>query len=315
MLWRIESHQYVHTTLRASALTTHRLALCHRVHALRDENEALKAQVTLLSKIGGESSSGSNSEAAVGATGLRPSPFASEANCLRICLAAELSQLEGLVEQTRLQSHIEREELALRCEQLGTALEQRVLLAERTQHEAVAVARRQSADAVAQLEAQLEELSEPMASRDALADAYGVDAELAHADMQLREATAKAERESVTSRRLRDDLERMQRQHADELHLYEQRAEAARAEAAQSAQALQASESAIAQLQAQLARLSEGFNKQVEEVLSLESRLDKQKTASVDKAMARSWVVNFVEQRDSAHGDELLKLMAEWWEV
>ena len=190
-----------------------------------------------------------------------------------------------------------------------------LLLAERTQHEAVAVARRQSADAVAQLEAQLEELSEQMASRDALADAYGVDAELAHADMQLREATAKAERESVTSRRLRDDLERMQRQHADELHLYEQRAEAARAEAAQSAQALQASESAIAQLQAQLARLSEGFNKQVEEVLSLESRLDKQKTASVDKAMARSWVVNFVEQRDSAHGDELLKLMAEWWEV
>jgi hypothetical protein len=290
----------------------------HRVHTLREENEALKAQVVLLSKIGESSSS---SDASAG-TALRVSLMAtaesvrsSESRCLCACLATELSQLEGLVERTRLQSNIEREELALRCEQLGTALEQRVLLAERTQHDAVAAARRQSAEAVAQLEAQLEELSEQMASRDALADAYGVDAELAHADMQRREATAKAERESAISSRLRDELERVQRQHADELRLCEQRAEAAYAEAAQSARALQASEAAVSQLQAQLARLSEGFNKQVEEVLSLEARLEKQKTASVDKAMARSWVVNFVEQRSSAHGDELLKMMADWWEV
>lgn len=295
--------------------------LFDEVKSLRMENADLKAQVSLLAEIGKNNSPESatavaalldpTSKVAIVAEQKR----AGELHCLLACLACEISSLEQLVENTRLQGNVEREELALRCEQLGTALEQRVLLAERTQLQAVAAARRQSADAVASLEAELEALNEQMASREALADAYGHDAELAQAELRLREATAIAERERATSSRLREELERMRREHADELRLCEQRNEAAQAEAAQSQIALRARDGVVTQLQGQLARLSEGFNKQVEEVLSLQARLEKAQTGSVDKATARSWIVNFVEQGTGTHGDELLRIMADWWEV
>ena len=56
----------------------------------------------------------------------------------------------------------------------------------------------------------------------------------------------------------------------------------------------------------------------MEEALSLQQQLDSAKAAarsSVDKAVARSWIVNFVEcEASDARRDELLLLMAEWWD-
>ena len=37
-------------------------------------------------------------------------------------------------------------------------------------------------------------------------------------------------------------------------------------------------------------------------------------SGNADKAIARSWVVNYVESGNSARGEEMLRLMAEWWE-
>ena len=291
------------------------------VRELREENAALKAHVTLLSQLGVEGGGNKLAEhaaattaALLGTTTSKAPPESDHMSCIIQCLGAELASLEAQVERTRLHASIEREELAMRCDELGRALEQRVLLAERTQQQAVAEARQASADAVADLEDQLASLTEEMASREALVDAYGADAELERANLQVLEAQALGEREAQSAGRLRDELDRIRVSHADDLRLVEQRVEDGRAEAARAAQAAKASESVIESLQSQLVRLSEGFNKQVEEVLRLEKRLERSKAGSVDKATARSWVVNFVENGSGAHGVELLQIMAEWWE-
>ena len=46
----------------------------------------------------------------------------------------------------------------------------------------------------------------------------------------------------------------------------------------------------------------------------MQKRLDLAKASHVEKAVARSWVVNYVEAGAGPHGEELLQLMAEWWE-
>ena len=85
---------------------------------------------------------GSGVDLSIGeSSGARPPMLSQPSSEVRVvlgCLGTELEQLEGAVERTRLQGAIEREELAVRCDELGRALEQRVLLAERMQHEAVA---------------------------------------------------------------------------------------------------------------------------------------------------------------------------------
>jgi multidrug efflux pump subunit AcrA (membrane-fusion protein) len=88
----------------------------------------------------------------------------------------------------------------------------------------------------------------------------------------------------------------------------------AEASLASQQQSTAAHESVVRALQGQLVRLSEGFNKQVEEVFALQQQLQAAKASSVDKAIARSWVVNYVESGNTARGDEMLQLMAEWWD-
>ena len=269
--------------------------LLEEVESLREENGALRAQVKLLSHIGG--------------------PVVDpRQEAMLTCLSTEVAHLEQTVERARLRGTLEREELAMRCDELGRALEQRILQAERVQHEAEAAARHQSADTIANLEEQLAVAVEDLARREALADAYGADAELEEAEARVHEARAVSEREAEQARALRDEMERLRASHAEELQGAARRAEQSQAEAAEAAKTLQAKESVVASLQAQLVRLSEGFNKQVEEVYALQGKLEQSKATSIDKALARSWVVNFVEQGRGAHGDALLQLMADWWE-
>ena len=235
------------------------------------------------------------------------------------CLASELRTLEAVAETTRVQGHVEREELALRCEELGRALEQRVLQAERAQHEAVEDARRASRQQVEALEEQLAWLAEEQAQRDALDDgAYGEHAKLEAAEQRAAELRYRCDKYEAERGMLQRDLDAERAKHAEELRRAERTAAEHLAESESRLRQVQSAQTVRAQLEAQLVRLSEGFNKQVEEVLAVQRKLDQTKAQSVDKATARSWIVNLVEAtqqggRGAGHAAELLGLMSEWW--
>ena len=270
------------------------------IHRLREENESLKARA----------------RPAAGATEQQRDADPAALAVVRQCLSGELAKVEASAERGRVQEAMAREELALRCEELGRALEQRVLQAEQAQHAAVAAAQQQSAAAVAALEEQLAVLSEEAAQREALADAYGADREVAEAEQRAMEAHVRAEHKEAELARLRRERDVERDEHAAALRREERKREAAEAAAAAAEQRVATSEGAARQLEGQLVRLSEGFNKQVEECCALQERLRAAKAAAVDKATARSWLVTFVEKggAGSEHGEEMLRLMAAWWE-
>lgn len=96
-----------------------------------------------------------------------------------------------------------------------------------------------------------------------------------------------------------------------------QQAAADEAEAALAAAEAKAERAEVArrQMEAQLVRLSEGFNRQVEEVAELHTKVERARAAArgmVEKEVARSWIVNFVE--NTGRRGELLRLMASWWD-
>ena len=288
------------------------------VDALREENAALKAQVAILSNV---SVDGSAPPAAAPTIATAASLAASAStDATARCLATELRHLEAAVDAARLQGHVEREELALRCEELGRALEQRVLQAERAQHEAVEQARHASRQQVEALEEQLAWLAEEQAQREALdGGTYGAAAKLGAAEEReatLRYRCDKYEAERAALERERD-AERAR--HADELRQAERAAVEHAAESEERLHKVETAQRVQAQLESQLVRLSEGFNKQVEEVLSVQRTLERTRETTVDKATARSWVVNYVEASQQrgrgggGHAGELLGLMADWW--
>ena len=283
------------------------------LHRLRSENGALKTQVSMLSELrGGLPLPGSSGHGAADTA----ATVDEISDVIRRCLGAELARIEASAECGRLQEAMAREELAMRCQELGSALEQRVLQAEQSQHAAVAVAQQQSAAAIAALEEQLAAMTEDAARREALADAYGADAEVAEAEQKAVEALARCEHKEIEVERLRRELDDVRDEHATALRASERTREIAEATAAEAAGRIKAAEAATRQLEEQIVRLSDGFNKQVEEVVSLQERLRAARASTVDKATARSWVVNFVENRSrsSPQGEEILRLMAEWWD-
>ena len=289
------------------------------VQRLRGENAELRAQIGILSRGGactvadyaeeGNEVSTEREEVLVHALA------ESESNALvtRTCLASELSRIETSAESGRLIEAAAREELALRCEELGRALEQRVLQAEQRQHAAVAAAQQQSAAAVAALEEQLAAVTDEAAQRAALAETFSSDAELAEAERRAMEAMARCEHKEEELRRLRVELHELRDEHASQLRVAERRAEDAEAAAAATASKHVACEAMVRQMEGQLVRLSEGFNKQVEEVIALQHERSELRASTVDKAAARSWVVTFVEKSSGDHREELLRLMADWW--
>lgn len=280
--------------------------LLDEISTLREENAALKAQVSILSNVPDQQD---------GSTPAARSQLEAEKSCLLTMFRAEVALLEDSAECARVQGDQRIAELAMRCDELGRVLDQRLLLAEQQSEQASAMARQHSAEAVARLEEQVEELSEALAQRDALAADYGAESELADAEQRAVDASLRSERKAAECDALREELSDLQRKHTDELHAVRQEAEKATADAANAARSVATSESVVSQLQAQLVRLSEGFNKQVEEVLAVRQELEQTRQATVDKATARGWVVNYVEASNSSssHGDELLRLMAEWW--
>lgn len=313
-------------------------AVVDEVHRLREENANLKRQVTMLTNLrpsdepnstplaqhdGGDSGAddgdaeGSGGVAADagngGAAGARGSGGAPAEASLR-CLVHEVSLLEAAAEQGRMRASVEREALAMRCDELGHALEQRVLQAERTQQAAVAAARQANADTIAQLEEQLATMAEAAARRDALDEEYGTEAELGAVEQRVVEAVARLERSESAASALRDELSAERAAHAGKLERAAEEEARVRAEADELRGQASALQSTNRQLEAQLVRLSEGFNKQVEEVLALQATLQEQRARCVEKAVARGWVVTYVEQGSGPHADEILRMLAEWWD-
>ena len=292
------------------------------VHRLREENAQLRTQVGMLCTGGAAPAPERPATQAEQQEQLQRQQQQEEilavadarADVTCACLASELARLEASAERGRLQEAMAREELAMRCEELGRALEQRVLQAEQKQAAAVAAAQQQSAAAVAALEEQLTAMTEEAARREALAEAYGADSELAEAERRAIEAVARCEHKAAQVERLHAELEEAHKQHATQLGNVEAKAAEATAAAAGVAQQLAAKDDTLRQMEGQLVRLSEGFNKQVEEVVALQRALKNAKTSTVDKAMARSWLVTYVEAGGGEHGEELLQLMAESWE-
>ena len=312
------------------------------VHALREENAALKKQVAILSSLDANGTTPPAARAAAAAAAAAVAAASANVGSsssddvettTRCCLAAEVKSLEGAIDLVRLQGSVEREELALRCEELGRALEQRVLQAERAQHDAVAQARQSSRAQVDALEEQLAQLAEELAQKEALSELYGASAHQAAAAELAAQWEHKFDRSERECARLRQELETERAEHGEALAAAEAKAAEHAAEAESRKSAVAGAASVKAQLESQLVRLSEGFNKQVEEVLAVQKVLQATRESTVDKASARSWVVNFVEATthggagigggsggsslagsSSSHAAELLNLMAEWWE-
>ena len=111
------------------------------------------------------------------------------------------------------------------------------------------------------------------------------------------------------------ELGAARRQHEPKLRRESSRADEAEAALAAAEAKAARAEVARRQMEAQLVRLSEGFNRQVEEVAELHTKVERARAAArgmVEKEVARSWIVNFVE--NTGRRGELLRLMASWWE-
>ena len=287
--------------------------IVEELHRLREENAALRTQVGMLSDIGASGGAKCNGSASPNDSDATTSHDLEHAAAVT-CLATELRRVEASAEHGRVSEAVAREELAMRCQELGSALEQRVLQAEQAQQAAVAAAQQQSAASVAALEEQLAAMADEAARREALADVWGTDTELAEAEQRTLAAVAQCEHKAAEVARLQQELGDLKAAHASEQRSAEERACEAEAAAAEAKARLAAHDGVVHSLEGQLVRLSEGFNKQVEEVITLQQQLHTAKAATVDKAVARSWIVNYVESGNSARGEEMLRLMAEWWQ-
>ena len=292
------------------------------VDVLREENAALREQAKFLGSVSLPAVSDLMADTAVREPAATSSDDALQcAEATRRSISLELLRTElGCCEEAAVRSELQlcldREALAVRCNELGRALEERAHSAEQAAASAATAARQAAAATVAALEEQVVELSEEAARRDALADEYSESAELRQAQERVLELRTTCEVQAAEVRRLRDELAEARRAAEAARACAEARAEAAaEAEAAAAARGAE-SEAVIVSQQAQLSRLSEGFNNQVEESLAARRQLDASSAEKVDKAVARSWIVNYVEtarEHDGARRD-LLRLMSEWWE-
>lgn len=219
---------------------------------------------------------------------------------------AEDAVLRGALEQEATRSH---------CNDLTVALQEQAAISQRQQAAAVADSRQQMAAALGEMEEQVLRMQEELARRDALQDDFGSEAELAEQARQVAEWAARCRLKEAEVARLRDEGEAAQRQFEPQLR--RQRARADEAEAALAAAQKQISAQAAVQrhMEAQVVRLSEAFNRQVEERDEVQAGLEasrREQHQMVEKGVARSWIINFVENVDHRH--EFLQLMANWWE-
>jgi hypothetical protein len=131
---------------------------------------------------------------------------------------------------------------------------------------------------------------------------------------------ARAELAQAESAQLRAKLGEQREQHAPALAAARADADAAAARADALARELDGVRANGAAVEGQISRLSTALQLHVAEADELSAKLADarlQLRGSVDRQVARSWVVNFVENYapGSAAGHELLEMMAGWWEM
>ena len=161
-------------------------------------------------------------------------------------------------------------------------------------------------------------MSEPqdeIARRDAMVDEYGAESERLEVQAERGAWVAKVELLEQQLATTKTELGAARRQHEPKLRRESSRADEAEAALAAAEAKAERAEVARRQMEAQLVRLSEGFNRQVEEVAELHTKVERARAAArgmVEKEVARSWIVNFVE--NTGRRGELLRLMASWWD-
>ena len=233
----------------------------------------------------------------------------------RALLGAELRAAENALAAESARAAAEVEPLRARCDEQAVLLEEQAEFAMQAQRSARASARQQAAAACAALEEQVSELQDEIARRDAMVDEYGAESERLEVQAERGAWVAKVELLEQQLATTKTELGAARRQHEPKLRRESSRADEAEAALAAAEAKAERAEVARRQMEAQLVRLSEGFNRQVEEVAELHTKVERARAAArgmVEKEVARSWIVNFVE--NTGRRGELLRLMASWWD-
>lgn len=246
-----------------------------------------------------------------------------EASARRVisrCFAAELRGAEATAETSLLEALVLLEAVRTRCGELEAQLQAQAVDAQRATQAAIAAARAQAHRRTAELEEALGTAQEELARREAALDAGfyggGSEEELDSERRRRAEWMAKCELVQATVAALRAEITTLRASHEPELRSARLRAEAAEASLSSLESRLLSAEASRAQAERQVERLSADFNAQTAELETASARArraeDKLSRHYVDKASARQWVVNFLE--NEASRPELLRLMASWWD-
>eukprot|EP00967_Tisochrysis_lutea_P134262 scaffold236865_cov27-Tisochrysis_lutea.AAC.1 len=236
------------------------------------------------------------------------------------CLAAELKVLEEVNDMGRLEALVLLEGVRARCGELEHQLHLQAADAQRTSMAAVAAARMQAHQQVAELEEALGIAQEELARKDAALDSglyeAGTEEELEAERRRRAEWMAKCEVLQATVSKLQSDVSAMRESHEPELKQAHRRLEEAEKLRTKIEARLRTAEATRVQAERQVEKLSADFNLQTGELEAAIARArraeEKLSKHCVEKSTARQWIVNFVENESGRY--ELLKLMASWWE-
>jgi len=230
-------------------------------------------------------------------------------------LRAEIQSLELEKEAVQLDAALGVEGLRTHCAELQAALDEQALRAHQAQRAALATARKQSASRMAALEEQLAAMQDAAAQQDLLLNELGSDSLLEDERRQRVAWMAKCQVREQELRAARHELATVDERHSSKARAAEE--ESARLEAQLAAARRQVADHEAAQQRhhAVVERLTQSFDRQVEEAAGLRAQLSRLEAANagmIEKREARAWIVNFVENADRRPA--LLQLMASWWD-
>ena len=179
-------------------------------------------------------------------------------------LSEQLSLAERELERVGIEAALEVQAHRARIDELERALEAQAAQSEGAQQALLAMARQHAAAAASSLEEELAQARDELARRDSLQDDFGAEAELAESDRRAAEVAAKLQLKCEEVVTLQQGMAALQRRHEPQLRRLTERSESAEAAAAAAEVQLAAAEAARQQMESQLVRLSEGFNRQVD---------------------------------------------------
>jgi len=230
-------------------------------------------------------------------------------------LLVEVKSLEVDGEAARIDSALGVEGLRAHCAELQLGLDEQRLQMRHAQQTALTIARKQSAARITDLEEQLAAAQDAAAQRELLFDELGADSLVEEERRQRAVWMAKCQVREQELRTARDDLGTVGERHAAEMASAKETRNLLESSLGESRQRVADVEEALQRQLSQTERLTQSFDRQVEETAGLRAQLARLQAANagmVEKREARAWVVNFIENADRR--PELLQLMASWWD-